>query len=734
MIITIAIQIQSIVLYYLYKTEAISMTNVFVKSNLNLTSYSANYLKDTARTLAMQIFMDKDIQPIMTQTPKYEISQEENYRFMSRLVQYVGIMSYIDSIYVYNGSTNKIYCVNSNGSYISSNISDFYDSDILTFIKNIKTSKYFIPRKKNPPVELNVNSPQYTGVYSYIISNVSIDHTNVENSVVINIKESWLVDLINSMSEDNNASKTIMIDKKGRIIASPDKNEFFKDLSKEKYIKSVLESKNSSGYIVQSINKEDFVVTYVNLNGQEFKLIKLTPYRIVQQNALKIRNLIFLVSVILLILGLGIIVFISFGIYRPFKALFSSNEELASFKRQNLYNIKEKLISRFLISADNNSREYWQEQFAELRINLDLNKEFLVSIIKIDHFAEFNIGKSEKDMELSLFSIANIASEILAVDFKNESVVTGKDHITLLLEVEMENKLSNELLKEAQKIIKEYLSISVSITVSNLIYSLDELNFQFNDTLEMSNNRFIKGHAAIITPDNTSEPPDLYFEYPYAKEQELVNNLMLNKITNAKEIYIEIVESIKNRSYYEIISIFNHQAITIDSTVKRIKSLFNIEFPFSLNKFNNEMGTKETFEEVNGLFLNIFEKLEEEMTVQSQSKSCNKYNKLVEDAKKYIEENFSDINLSMTSIAENFGNSTVYFGRLFKKYGLLSVQDYVNQIRLNEAKKLLEENEIQVGEVYSRVGFVNKTHFYAFFKKNTGITPGEFREQAMKGK
>jgi YesN/AraC family two-component response regulator len=490
-------------------------------------------------------------------------------------------------------------------------------------------------------------------------------------------------------------------------------------------------SKSPSGYFVQPINGENYVVTFVNLNGQNFKFIKLTPYRIVQQKPLKIRNSIIAVTLIILILGLVIIAFLSFGIYKPFKKLFKTKEALESFKWQNLYSIKEKLLLQFLTSADSNSIEYWNEQFAELQIKLNLSKKLMLCILKIDHYTGFIKGKTESELALSLFSICNISGEVFSASFNNESVITGDDHITLILEASLDEKPSHELLEKVQMMIKQYLDISVTITISHMIYNLDELSFQYSETLEMSNYRFIKGHAAIITPDNVPEATNLNYEYPYAKEQDLINYLLINKIANAKQTYLEIVESIQYCPYYEIQSIFNHLTIIINKAIKNMKSLLNIEFSFHMNLFNNELNSKETLYEINDLFISLFDKLSDEISLHSSSKSGTKYVKLVEDAKKYIDDNFYDTNLSLTSVADYFCSSSEYFGRLFKKYTLLSVQDYINQIRLNAAKKLLEGNDIQASEVYSKVGFVNKSHFYAFFKKSIGVTPGEYRDQAV---
>lgn len=45
-----------------------------------------------------------------------------------------------------------------------------------------------------------------------------------------------------------------------------------------------------------------------------------------------------------------------------------------------------------------------------------------------------------------------------------------------------------------------------------------------------------------------------------------------------------------------------------------------------------------------------------------------------------------------------------------------------------EAKKLLAENEIIIKEISEELGFADAPHFVKFFKKETGMTPGQFKE------
>lgn len=97
-------------------------------------------------------------------------------------------------------------------------------------------------------------------------------------------------------------------------------------------------------------------------------------------------------------------------------------------------------------------------------------------------------------------------------------------------------------------------------------------------------------------------------------------------------------------------------------------------------------------------------------------------------AKKYIAENYAK-NISMASVAEVVNLSGVYFSVLFKKEVGTNFVDYLNQYRIDMAKKLLKDVRYNVNEVAGLVGFSDARYFSKMFKKNVGVKPTEYRSR-----
>ncbi|MBO4536057.1 MAG: AraC family transcriptional regulator [Bacteroidales bacterium] len=75
-----------------------------------------------------------------------------------------------------------------------------------------------------------------------------------------------------------------------------------------------------------------------------------------------------------------------------------------------------------------------------------------------------------------------------------------------------------------------------------------------------------------------------------------------------------------------------------------------------------------------------------------------------------------------------------YLNRLIRNQTGHSAMDWIEISRLNLAKSLLKQGDLQIAEIATAVGIDDQSYFTRFFKKNQGLTPSQFREAVLKGK
>lgn len=95
---------------------------------------------------------------------------------------------------------------------------------------------------------------------------------------------------------------------------------------------------------------------------------------------------------------------------------------------------------------------------------------------------------------------------------------------------------------------------------------------------------------------------------------------------------------------------------------------------------------------------------------------------------RYIRQNYGDPNLSVDSLAEEFELSGTYLCSIFKKSANVTIHQFITDIRIQNAIRLLQDTNDKVYEIAVKVGFLDTNYFSVFFKKQTGIAPNKYRK------
>jgi len=145
--------------------------------------------------------------------------------------------------------------------------------------------------------------------------------------------------------------------------------------------------------------------------------------------------------------------------------------------------------------------------------------------------------------------------------------------------------------------------------------------------------------------------------------------------------------------------------------------LKRIDFCLSLNIIDQARNRKVLTNEAEEIAAGLF----------SRTKAGRKDHNL-QQALNYIHNNFST-DISLDRVAGTAGISKYHFSRLFKEMTGLTYQSYLNRVRIEQAKKFLNDDALSITDTGYAVGYFDLTHFERIFKKLTGITPSQFRRR-----
>ena len=103
---------------------------------------------------------------------------------------------------------------------------------------------------------------------------------------------------------------------------------------------------------------------------------------------------------------------------------------------------------------------------------------------------------------------------------------------------------------------------------------------------------------------------------------------------------------------------------------------------------------------------------------------------VMEKIVQFIQNNYDNPELSLNQISKYVYLSPAYVSTIFKKYKEVTISNYIIDVRMRTAEKLLKESSYKAYEIANMVGYTNSQYFSILFKKYRGVSPSEYRQMS----
>lgn len=724
----ITVLILSVTLYTSFERKSMENTQSLITKNMEKIMQGTEFMTSTGKNLSIQIFNDLNVSKLL-------YNNSNNYTDINVALQQLGFYRqttpFIDSIYVYNVKEKKIYISSSNAENSIQNEDDFYDNGIISIIKSTRTYKLLSPIPRSFKNRIRSNGNMISNVYTFIYFGAPVWEQQPDYAVVVNISADWVVELTDGLNENSN-SNTFLIDKDGRAVSYSYQYPIMSDISNEDFVKKIINSQQENGYLKEKIGKTEMLISYFSSKDNGWSLVQLTPYSTIMKGFKDLRNNTILTAFFILVIGFLIMYLLSRKIYAPIEGILLKLKKLEAEKVDSSYNLKQEFLRNLLMESKRHSSETMQMKLADFHISFDTESQLILILLIIDKYSDFCDKYNLEDRSTFKFAIMKIANELLAKINPNvESVDMGDDKIALILNLEDDEaectvELIDECIRNISSNVLAYLKISITAVVSSARKNLYNLNVVYNNLLEYSLQRTVYGYGSIIHAETVNTFKDKTYKYSYEKEKLLLNNIMLDNMSEAKKIYIEIINEIKGCSYITIQFVLSRLIFSINLAVETIKKNSFIESDLDININHLFFSNTETLDEIGERIFNIFDKI----SANIEGKRNSSYDHITNKIIKIVNSEYINPSLSISYIADKMDLSQTYVGRLFKKHTLKSIVEYIMETRLKKANELLMNTNCSIEEIANRTGFSSSIYFHASYKKAYGVTPGEHRLKA----
>ena len=367
-----------------------------------------------------------------------------------------------------------------------------------------------------------------------------------------------------------------------------------------------------------------------------------------------------------------------------------------------------------LFEGDVPASETSEDVFAENDIPLCSNR-FCVALLKMEKSGDL-------DKNLLSFAVSNVLEELFSKTHRGYVIAMAADRYAVLINMDRHEGLPSAqvLIEQGLRFWQEHLNVTFTVGISTEKQGMSSICDAYTEAVSAMKYRYLLGTETAIS---YSDIQDREFKWPQK-----------DRMTYAFNDFMTEDNCDMARAAAYVDECLQKYHINTEATLDMVEC-FVFEVVNNFNRYISQMGQddtswkehikilpqSETLIELRNNFIQLL------MRVYMKVQDNEKENDICARAKSYVENNYQDVNLSLAELANIFGLTSSYFSKMFKEKYKVSIPEYINLVRINQAKKMLRETAESVQVISSAVGFTESSTFIRVFKKTEGITPGVYR-------
>jgi len=338
-----------------------------------------------------------------------------------------------------------------------------------------------------------------------------------------------------------------------------------------------------------------------------------------------------------------------------------------------------------------------------------------------------------KDRPLLDFAVYNLAAEFLESVDQDIIFLGPGNQICMIFRIEAEEDEAyhQELITCLELIAEQTESLfkmTPTIGMSDVCSGLDEIAYAYEEACVALEYRVLEGSERVILKSTVEKKSPLAMK----KLKEELTRLEYSIKVGDKSAIKKIITYVFSVINYEKLDINAFRTFLMEMAIGIFKAYKDIkgdeaggaEFDYSIFSRVFEISD---FVEVQNYFL----KLCEDLSGKIQTIRADEEQGHVKEACTYIDDHYQDPFLTIEEMCKVLYLSPGHFSRLFKKKMGISFVDYLTKLRMDRAKYLLANTGQKMYEISQNIGYEDPNYFSYNFRKNTGMTPSQWRKRGQ---
>lgn len=358
---------------------------------------------------------------------------------------------------------------------------------------------------------------------------------------------------------------------------------------------------------------------------------------------------------------------------------------------------------------------------------------FVLMVIVVDGYKNMDFNGPDDNMKLRTNKILSAIRLILNGFYGGEVCYNDNGQfIALVCMDDVNSQLKfitdcHNIAEQMRRGINKLENVTLTIGISKRFNNLSEIKPMYKQAHEVTKYRIFLGKGKTLFCDTVIHNAQYLNTEIFTLRQNRIKNALdrsdTGEVTSEIDnLYKQDIRGFMQYNYLKHVNSSLFEFIIEYCRNNRIayNQIFDCDY-IPLDQVENF----ETVDEISGWFSGIFTKMIE---IKTRKANIN-YSLRVKNAVEYINGKFME-DISLSTVAEALGIHKVYLARIFKDETRKNVTDYILELRIEKSKQLILSTNHKIYEIAESVGFNNPQQFYSTFKKITGKSPMEYKEEA----
>ncbi|WP_127583820.1 helix-turn-helix domain-containing protein [Paenibacillus koleovorans] len=300
-------------------------------------------------------------------------------------------------------------------------------------------------------------------------------------------------------------------------------------------------------------------------------------------------------------------------------------------------------------------------------------------------------------------------------DWETEMVLL----VALEQEYEDTKRMRNKIAMELQQRVASRIEARLTVSVGQVYAQPKLINRSFIEASGAMEYRIREGSGGVIFFEDIQDGNYDDIWYPIEDQIRFIQSLKQGDAGVAAETLRMIMESIAHRGQ----SLLMLRLICSDLINSVFKLMREMRIVDSTDKIR-DIAEFTSLSELEVLLGQLVEDICDHVVQKRESNNTRLQNEVIA----LIQSRYQSLDFSLEQLAVHFRLSSSYLSRFIKEQTGMTFTDYVQQLRHEEAKRLLVETDLPVKEIVGLVGYIGVSKYIEKFRKQEGITPGEYRK------